>query len=185
MSRRVIEGLASPYPMLDLLPGIYAEDRLTAGLLAALDEVLAPIVLTLDNLPAYLDPALTPADFLPVLASWVAAFNDPDLEDHFERDLVTGAITMHRKRGTADGLAGTIELACGIRPEIEESGGTAWSAEPGAEPPGSSEPRLVVRLQVPETVAPGPDLGDVVTRIVEGLRPANLPARVELSGGTR
>lgn len=182
--RGLVDGLASPHPLIDILPAMYAEDSLATRFVAAFDELLAPIFLSLDDFPAYLHPALAPEDFVPVLGSWVAAFDDPRIDEVRRRGLVRQAIALHRIRGTAEGIAATIELACGIRPQIEESGGTAWSAEAGAEPPGRSVAGIVVRLEVPST-ATGTVEPELVNRIVERLRPAHVPARVEIVSATK
>ncbi|MGW5366302.1 phage tail protein [Actinopolymorpha pittospori] len=172
--RGLVDGLASPHPLLGILPGLYAEDDLASRFVAAFDDALAPIFLTLDDFAAYLDPALTPEDFVPLLASWVAAFDDPRLDETRRRQLTARAVELHRFRGTAHGLAETVELACGVRPEIEESGGTSWSAQPGSAPPGSAEAGVVVRVRASDAEA------DVVRSIVEKLRPAHVPVRVEI-----
>ncbi|MGW2090124.1 hypothetical protein ACWCQ6_35010, partial [Streptomyces sp. NPDC001880] len=69
MTRAAVPGLASRYPIGGLLPALYADDDLAQRFTAGLDTVLAPVLSTLDNLPAYFDPLLTPADFLPWLSS--------------------------------------------------------------------------------------------------------------------
>ncbi|NEC21477.1 phage tail protein, partial [Streptomyces parvus] len=77
MTRAAVPGLPSRYPIGELLPALYADDDLAQRFTAGLDTVLAPVLSTLDNLPAYVDPALAPADFLPWLASWVGVEADP------------------------------------------------------------------------------------------------------------
>lgn len=171
--RGTLAGLANPHPLLRVLPGLYAEDDLAARLTGVFDEVLAPVVATLDNLPGYLDPALTPHDFVPVLGSWVAAFDDQRIPDERRRALVSAAVDLHRIRGSAAALAETIRLACDVSADVTESGGTSWSAEPGSAAPGSSDPQVVVK------VAEGTDLS-LVRRVVDALRPASVPARIEL-----
>lgn len=175
--RGLIDDLASPHPLISILPALYAEDPLATRLVAAFDEMLAPVFLSLDGFPAYLDPALAPTDFVRVLGSWVAALDDPRIEDHRRRALVGRAVELHRWRGTAYAMAEAVELACGVRPEIEDSGGTTCSAVPGADPPGAAEVGIVVRLRAPASSPVEPEL---VARIVESLRPAHVPAQVEI-----
>ncbi|MFI5733412.1 phage tail protein [Kribbella sp. NPDC051587] len=171
--RGLVDGLHNPHPLLAILPGIYGEDDLAARLTTVFDDALAPIVSTLDNFPAYLDPALAPEDFVEVLGSWVAAFTDPRIPADRQRLLVAAAVELHRSRGAAAALRETLRLAGGIEAEVTESGGTAWSAQAQSTPPGSDLPRLVVRVPASADEA-------VVRRIVEALRPANLPARIEV-----
>ncbi|WP_432947668.1 phage tail protein [Kribbella sp. CA-253562] len=182
--RGTVDGLENPHPLLQLLPALYVEDDFATRFVAAFDDLLAPVMLTLDNITAYLDPALTPADFLRALASWVAAFDHADLDEERKRRLTSEAMQLHRQRGTAAGLARTIELATGFRPEITESGGTSWSITSGSEPPGHAAPGIVVRVTRQNGLIPGVDLFDLVSRIVEDLRPAHLPAHVEIVEGT-
>ncbi len=74
--RGAVPGLASAFPIVETLPALYQEDPLARDLTDAFDEVLAPAISTIDNLGAYLDPALTPDDFLEWLGGWVAALLD-------------------------------------------------------------------------------------------------------------
>ena len=87
--------------------------------------------------------------------------------------MVASAVELHRSRGAASALRETLRLACGVEAEVLESGGTSWSVQAGSEPPGQARPQLVVR------VGKAAD-EDVVRRVVEALRPAHLPARVEV-----
>jgi phage tail-like protein len=64
----MIAGLGSPHPLGSGLPALYQEDDLAQRLLAALDEVLAPVISTLDNFDRYLEPSLAPLDFVEWLA---------------------------------------------------------------------------------------------------------------------
>ncbi|TCO50569.1 phage tail-like protein [Kribbella antiqua] len=171
--RGLVDGLHNPHPLLAILPGLYADDDLAVRLTGVFDEALAPVVSTLDNFPAYLDPALAPSDFVSLLGAWVGAFTDARIPISRQRLLVAAAVELHRSRGAASALRETLRLACGVDTEIFESGGTAWSAEAQSSPPGEAVPRLVVR--VPEEADEA-----VVRRIVEALRPANLPARIEV-----
>ncbi|MDI2125265.1 phage tail protein [Yinghuangia seranimata] len=138
--RRALPGLAVAYPLGGQLPAVYADDDLTQRLTAAFDEVLAPILTTLDNLADYLDPALAPEDFVAMLAAWLGA-------DGPGREPVASAVRLHRSRGTRAGLADAIRVAFGVEAEIEDSGGTAWSARPGAALPGSGVAMVTVRVR--------------------------------------
>src|SRR6476620_3318162 len=100
MPRAAVPGLASRYPIGGLLPALYADDDLAQRFTAGLDTVLAPVLSTLDNLPAYFDPSLAPADFLPWLSSWVAADIDPAWPEELRRAVVARAVELHRRRGT-------------------------------------------------------------------------------------
>lgn len=175
--RGLVTDVPSPHSMLGVLPGVYAEDELARRLVSAFDDGLAPIFVTLDNFACYLDPALTPPDFLGWLARWVVSVDDPELAEERRRVLVGRAVELHARRCTKGGLADLVELVTGVAPEIEESGGTAWSAEPGAAPPGESTPEVLVRLRVPD-----PERIDArsLDALVAAVRPAHVPYRVEV-----
>lgn len=171
--RGLVSDLVNPQPLLSILPSLYHEDDVTVRFTSAFDDTLAPVFSTLDNFSTYLDPALAPDDFVVLLAHWVASFDDPRLPESRRRLLVERAVELHALRGTRAGLEETIRIACGVEVSVSESGGTSWSASAGGEPPGDARSGLVVRVQGPVDVG-------LVTRVVEALRPAHVPARVEV-----
>ncbi len=181
MTRGLIEGLPSPRPLIATMPGLYQDDPMVQAWLSALDEVLAPVFLTLDTFPAYLDPWLTPPDFVPWLAGWVGLVLDPAWPMGRRRAAIARAAELYRSRGTKDGVAAAVELATGVSPEVTESGGATWSAQPTSGPPTGADPAappyLLVRLRVPAGSAP--DLS-AARRAVELSAPAHVPATVEI-----
>jgi phage tail-like protein len=147
MSRGTVPGLPSPYRIAQFLPSVYQEEdpfvlRFTAGL----DDVLAPVLATLDNLDAYVDPDLTPEDFLGWLGSWVGAVVDDETPLALRRAAVGQAAALHRSRGTPGGLRALIELLTGGEVQVADSGGAAWSPTPDTVPPGESSPWVSVRV---------------------------------------
>lgn len=181
--RRAVPGLASPRPIARDLPAVYADDEFAMRMLAAFDEVVAPVHATLDNLAAYFDPWLAPADFLDWLAAWVAAEIEPGWTLEQRRTAVAHAVALHRVRGTAYGLAEQVRTVFGVRPEITESGGTAWSATAEGPLPGDPEPTMTVTVRVadPATV---PE--HRLRALVEANRPAHVGCEVrvlKLDGG--
>jgi phage tail-like protein len=172
-----VDGLRSAHPLADLLPSIYLEDDFARGFVDGLDPGLAPVFLTLDCLEAYVDPRLTPLDFLPWLASWVGLDVDETLPEARRRAVVAVWASLHHQHGTQAGLARLLEVATGGHVEVRESGGTTWSAVPGTDPPGEAVPGLHIVVRVPE-----PDGFDLarVTRLVRDVRPAHLPFRVDV-----
>jgi phage tail-like protein len=177
VSRGSVPGLVSAHPLGDLLPGVYLEDHFARGFTEGLDPGLAPVFLTLDCLEAYVDPRLTPLDFLPWLGTWVGYDVDETLPEQRRRAVVAEAARLHHRHGTRGGLVRLLEVATGGDVEVRESGGTRWSAVPGAEPPGYPEPGLHVIVRVPDPA----DLDVVrVERLVREIRPAHLPFRVEV-----
>jgi phage tail-like protein len=150
---------------------LYQEDELAQRFLAAFDEVLAPVLCTLDNIDAYFDPVLAPADFLAWLGSWVGLTLDENWPPERERALVAEAAGLFRWRGTVKGLAAHLALYLGTTPEVRETGGVDWSAIPGA-PVEDGDPRLTVTVRVPD-----PSSVDQarVHAIIEATKPAHVP----------
>ncbi|MGH3871854.1 MAG: phage tail protein I [Pseudonocardiaceae bacterium] len=177
MSRGTVPDLASAHPMGELLPGVYLEDSLAQRFTEGLDTVLAPVFLTLDCLDAYLDPWLTPGDFLPWLASWVDIELDETWPDERKRAMVAAAARLHSTSGTHRGLVDYLQLLTGGEVELIESGGTRWSAEPGATPPGATTPGLQVTVRVndPHSIDRAR-----LDRAVRDARPAHLPYQIQI-----
>ncbi|WLQ35539.1 phage tail protein [Streptomyces castrisilvae] len=180
MTRAAVPGLPSRYPIGELLPALYADDDLAQRFTAGLDTVLAPILSTLDNLPAYFDPALAPEDFLPWLSSWVDAGIDPSWPAALRRAAVARAVELHRWRGTRRGLTEHLRLCFGVEADIQDGGGAVWSSEAGGELPPAPTGELLVRVRPPagRTV----DAARVLT-VVRASCPAHLTCRVEILPG--
>ncbi len=177
-----VADLPSPHPLGRQLPAVYQEeDAFTMRLTEALDEVIAPIISTLDNLPAYFDPRLTPDDFLGWLAGWVAFELDETWDATRRREAVSRAVDLLRRRGTALGLADEVRLVTGAEVEVVENGGTAWSLDPMSPMVGTPEPALFVRITAAD---PSSIDTDRVDRIVAAAKPAHVPHRIELIGAT-
>lgn len=175
--RGLIPGLETPHPMQRRLPALYQEDDLSLRLVGALDGVLAPIICTLDNAASYFDAQECPADFVPWLAGWVGVALDENWPTERQRSLVAQAGDLYRSRGTVHGLRALVAIYTGTEPEIEESGAAGWSAKPGAKMPGSSKPKLLVRIQVQDGSAIDPKR---VETIVRAAKPAHMPHSVEV-----
>lgn len=189
--RAGIAGVAVAVPLGSLLPSVYqTEDEFLMRFTAGLDEVLAPVVSTVDCLAAYVDPMLAPADFLDWLGNWVGlevAFGDDGPDDGFGdlgglariRRAVAQAVPLYRLRGTPAGLRAHLELVTGGRVEIADSGGVAVSDTPDSPLPGEDTPRLAVRVS---GAAPG--LEPVVQAVVRASKPAHVVHAVEVVGSS-
>lgn len=176
--RGPVDALATAHPLGRGLPGMYHADELAQQLCAAADDVLAPVVATLDSLPAYLDPSTAPDDVLDWLAGWVAVEVGGQLADDQRRSLVRQAVQMHRWRGTIRGIREGVRAWFGYEPEVLDSGGAGWAADPGgATLPGRAAAQLVVRVRVPDL-----DAVDVkkLDAVVAGLKPAHVPHEVDV-----
>lgn len=169
----------SSYPLADQLPAVYAEDPLARLFATGLDVVFGPLLTVLDCLEAYFTPALAPQDFLDWLGRWVGAELAGDEAEHITREIVTSAVTLHRRRGTALGVRAAVRLVTGVTPEITESGGSSWSARPLGSYPGSRRPelRVTVRVPTPDTIN-----HTRLTAVVAAARPAHMPFTVVVAG---
>jgi phage tail-like protein len=179
MSRTAVL-VPSPYRLGELLPAMYADDDFAQRLTAGLDAVLAPVLSTVDNLAAYLDPDLTPVDFLAYLASWVGVRLEPAWPLAARRAVVGRAVALHRLRGTGPGLVERLWLCLGVYAQVLDGPGATWSATPDTELPGSPVAEVVVR------VWPGPSGvldPDQVGALVAASCPAHLRCVVEPLAG--
>jgi phage tail-like protein len=169
--RGTIEGLETPHPIGTFLPGLFHDDDFTQRFVAGLDEVLAPIFLTLDAVEAYADPRLAPMDFVDWLAQWVGVSLDENLTEERQRELVAQAAGLYGRAGTAAALADLIEAWIGVRPEVEDSGAASWSPTPGADLPGTAAYTVTVRLRLADPAAVDQDR---LRQLIE----ANIPAHI-------
>ncbi|MFD5320163.1 phage tail protein [Streptomyces sp. NPDC127098] len=186
--RGSVDGLASSSPIAPTLPAVFADDDLMRRFVGGLDDILAPILNVLDCLAAYFGPDLAPLDFVRWLGTWVGAETDIDegggRERHGQeeaarlRAAVGAAAYLHRIRGTRRGLSEAVRLAFGVEPEISESGGAAWSAEPFGPMPGQPRPRLHVHLRL---VDPMPTDEHRLDTLVAAARPAHMPYTVQVT----
>lgn len=175
--RAMVSGLDTPYPIGSLLPAVLQEDDVMMRLTAALDEVLAPVIATLDCLEAYVDPGLAPADFLEWLAGWVGIDLDENWPLARQRAAVGAAAELHRVRGTVAGLRAHVEAVTGGRVTVQDSGGVAWSTKPGADLPGAAGPTLTVRVAVadPTTVSVA-----ALDALIAATKPVHVTHRLEV-----
>jgi len=102
---------------------------------------------------------------------------DDSWTDERRREAVARAVELYQLRGTATGLAQQVEIHTGGSVEIIESGGTAWSIDPGGELPGNAKPQLMVRVHVddPKSVDAGR-----IDALVAAAKPAHVEHRVEI-----
>jgi phage tail-like protein len=177
MRNGTLIGLDSPHPLIEGMPGLYQEDDFTQRWLSAFDDVLAPVFLSLDGLPAYLDPSITPDDFLGWLAGWVGVLLDENWPIERRRDFVAQAAELYRLRGTTAGLAAHVRIFTGGEVEVEESGAVTWSPRSGGPLPGRPGYSVVVRVHGTDGEL---DL-DRLERLVATAKPAHTIHTVELS----
>jgi phage tail-like protein len=102
------------------LPSIYERDELMGRLLMLFESFLGPVDNQINGLYNYFDPRITPANFLPWLASWLDLELDERWPEARQRQLIRWAIALHRSRGTKWGLLKYLEIYTGEQAEIIE-----------------------------------------------------------------
>jgi phage tail-like protein len=102
------------------LPALYQSDELVGRFLMLFESFWAPVEGQIDHLPFYIDPKMTPPDFLPWLASWFNLILDERLSEEQQRRLVQSAVSLYRRRGTKQGLQEYLEIYTGEQAEIIE-----------------------------------------------------------------
>lgn len=174
-----MRGLAvqpTPVPIAAGLPAVVASDDYARRLTDALDDVLSAAVVAYDNLPAYLDPATAPADFLDWLGHWVCAPADdrdgPQREAAL-RSLLPVSAQLGARRGTVAALAEEVSRLCGADVEVHDGGWVVTSSTPGAAGRGTGAGGRV------EVVVHGPCDRALVRRLVRRATPAHL--RVDIT----
>jgi phage tail-like protein len=175
--RGAVDGLGTAVPLAQRLPAVLQDDEFATRFVAAFDAGFAPILTTLDNLFAYVDPRLAPEDFVSWLAGWVGAEMTPALQLAAKRDAVADAVPAFRRDGTVSGLRDSVARATGGEVELTESGGAAWSATAGAALPGTAAATVHVTVTVADSSPV--DAGRVAT-LVSSLVPAHIASTVEV-----
>ena len=182
--RGTVTGLSSPHPLGGLMPAVFQDDNFTMRWTAALDDVLAPVMASLDCIEAYVDPMLAPEDFLVWLAGWSGMVLDENWPLPRQRAVVAATAELYRSRGTSAGLRRHLELVTGGQVEITESGGVTWSvtptlAETSGGPGDHQGPWVTVRVSVPD-----PDQINVraLDALIGAIKPAHVIHRLEVAG---
>jgi phage tail-like protein len=177
VTRALVDDMPTTQPIASYLPAMLQADDFCVRFTQGLDPVLAPVLATIDNLDAYLDPWLTPPDFLGWLAGWFAVELDATWAEEQRRALVANALELGRWRGTVAGLSLLVQLYTGEGVEIDDGGGVTASDDPDAPLPGRPAGRVVVRYRSSEGVDE-----DRLTRLVRDAVPAHLSVRCEATG---
>jgi phage tail-like protein len=183
-ARAAVPGLVSARPLLELLPAIFHDDEFAARWLSGLDTVMAVVETTLDCFPAYLDPELSPEDFLAWTGSWLGTVFDEEMTLAQRRALVAEIVGIYGMRGTVAGIERLLELTLPVQATVVEGGGVSASDTPLGDLPGAAAAAFIVEVR-----PTGSPLSDHQRRravlIVESTRPAHLPAVVEFPEGAK
>ena len=104
----------------DHLPAVFRQDPFVEKLLDAFQAVLDGLQARIEEVPRYLDPMTTDADFLPWLSSWVALTLRADWSETTQRTFLHEIVSLYRLRGTPAGLQRMLELYTRERVEITD-----------------------------------------------------------------
>ncbi len=95
---------------LNHLPALYDQDEFMGRFLMLFESFWRPINEQVSGIDNYWDPDLTPASFLPWLASWFDLTLDDQWEEDQQRELLNSVIWLYRRRGTRAALERVLEI---------------------------------------------------------------------------
>ena len=127
---------------LQYLPYLQQSDEFLGHFLLAIERILSGFTLKdsddifpnqlgleeyIESIHTYFNPGLsreetgtTPADFLPWLASWVAASLQEEWDEDFKRKFISNIVPLYRLRGTKAGMKKLLEIYTGEEVKIYE-----------------------------------------------------------------
>ncbi|MEA2148435.1 MAG: hypothetical protein QOD69_265 [Solirubrobacteraceae bacterium] len=150
--------------------------------LQALEEVLDPIVATLDSLPAHLDVDLAPEHALAGLATWLGVDEVESLPASQRREAVRQAGALGRLRGTRAGLELALSLFFpSFVLHVNDHGKVIVSDDVAGAPPPATAASFDV---VCETSLP-PETQMAVARCIERWKPVHARYKLRVRRGER
>jgi len=149
---------------LKYLPAIFADDPFLNDFLRIFESLWTPLETQINQLHAYFDPRLTPAEFLPWLGTWLDLVLDENWPEARRRALMQGAADLYRRRGTAGALRDYLAIYTGAQPEVVESG-----------PDQPFHFSVLFRVPDPDSIDQ-----DRVRRIIEEEKPAHTTYTLQL-----
>ena len=173
------------------VPDIYRRDRgarqdqpppFAIRFLHALEEVLDPIVATLDSLPAHLDADLAPEHALAGLATWLGVDDVEVLPAQQRREAVRRAGEVARTRGTREGLELALSLFFpDIDMRVNDHGAVVVSERVDDTPP----PAAIASVDVVCDQALPPETQMAVARCIESWKPVHAHYKLRVRRGDR
>jgi len=150
--------------------------------LHAMEEVLDPIVATLDSLPAHLDADLAPEHALEGLASWLGVDEVESLPPDQRREAVRRAGELGRLRGTRAGLQLALSLFFpSISIRINDHGGVTVSENADDAPPPASAASFEVMCD--QSLPPETQMA--VARCIERWKPVHAHYKLRVKRGDK
>jgi phage tail-like protein len=147
--------------LLKYLPNAYSDYAFMGGFLNIFEALWLPLDRQIDQLYAYFDPLLTPAEFLPWLGTWVDLVLDENWPESRRRMLIENAADLYRRRGTAGALRDYLAIYLGTTPTIVEDG------------PEGNPFHFSVTIRVGDDRNPDSFDQDRVRRIIDEEKPAH------------
>lgn len=148
--------------------------------LHAMEEVLDPIVATLDSLPAHLDVDLAPEHALAGLATWLGVDDVESLPAKQRREAVRRAGELARLRGTRAGLELVLSLFFpDVVMRVNDHGGVVVSERVDEAPP----PAAVASFDVVCEQALPPEMQMAVARCIESWKPVHATYKLRVRKG--
>lgn len=187
---------------LHYLPALYEQDEFIGRFLMLFESFWAPIEQQIDHIENYFDPDLTPARFLPWLASWFDLTLDGTWSEGQQRELVRSVMWLYRRRGTRVALQRYLEILTQQPVEIIERraknlvlGAKGRLGVGVALGTGNVPHTFTVRVRLP-AVEPPPGLSDeaaarevarleaekraLLERLIDAEKPAHTSYRLEI-----
>jgi phage tail-like protein len=172
---------------LHFLPAVYHRDELMGRFLMLFESFWDPIEKQVAQIPAYLDPRMTPRELLPWLASWFSLELDEYCPDAQRRDLVRQAMSLYRRRGTRTGLQDHLRAYTGEKVEVIEHRannfvlGTEGKLGPGIALGTQNRPHTFTVVLETQPDLPGDEKGArnaseriaAIKRIIDAEKPAH------------
>jgi phage tail-like protein len=106
---------------LQYLPPLYTDDEFLGRFLLIFEDMLGTIQSNITHFDLYLDPATSPAPFLPWLNAWMGDLVEERWTEKTRRALLKEASWLYQARGTRAGLARFLQICTGCEPEIIEN----------------------------------------------------------------
>lgn len=187
---------------LEYLPSLYEQDDFMGRFLMLFESFWRPIDLQISGIHNYFDPDLTPARFLPWLASWFDLALDDFWSEAQQRELLKSVMWLYRRRGTRVALQRYLEIFTQRPVEILEKraknmtlGKRARLGVGVALGMGNMPHSFTVRLQLP-AITPPPGLDEeeaareverlekqrlaLIHRMIMANKPAHTSYRLEI-----
>lgn len=158
------------------LPDIYDDGDFGMRFLLGLEQVLDPVLATLDSLPALFHVELAPDHALAGLAAWLGVEDVEGLPPAARREALRRAGELGRLRGTRAGLQLALEVFYPDVPmRIEDHGSVIVSAEPG---PAATAPAATFSVFCDEPLSDEVQLA--VSRTIDRWKPAHAQYRLRI-----